>query len=860
MKISLKWLSQYYKAGNAFDLLLSNSKKLRELLPLNGLEVSVEKIVGESLDDVIVAKIEQFSKHPEADRLNICQVFDGKETLQIICGAPNVRKGMKVALARVGTVLPGNFKIKKAKIRGVDSFGMLCSEKEMMLSEEGQGIMDLDESLKEGTPFLEAINVKNEIWDFELTPDRADCLSYVGVAREMKRFIGFDLKEVEADEIKPNSSGDVALVQIENQAPEACLLYGAQLFEGVKNIESPDWLLESLGSLGIRSHNSIVDLSNHCLMELGHPLHTFDADKISGSKIIIRYAKKGEKMKTLDGEERVLSSDDLVIADLEKPLALAGVMGSEESGVTEQTKRVVLESAYFHPDVVRSMVQRHKIHTDSSHRFERGVDPEGVFKAAGRMSHHLKNTVGMNKRGAFLVDRAKGADELFKIKEFNFDLRALPRVLGIEIEADQVKELLNSVNIQSEVKSANVLTVKIPLYRVDLLREIDLVEEIARVYGFDKIPSRYPPQREGVSGITDTLYDRIQNIRTSFRRWGLMEVMPFSFVSEVEKKYTPDHKFIKLANPLTKDWEYMRAGMSLGILRVVKNHIALNQPRVSSFEVGTCFEKISIDPKIEFDRQCVESMHACWTMYGERNELFWGEKSNTENSSYNFYDAKGVAENFIEQLSLWDNSWKGLKLVSYWSLQEKFTDQWDALKSEYSWVPFSLLHPGKTAFWGRPGKNSFEIKGFVGVLHPQEQRDLLNLPAGFQEEVLLGEFKVYKNLWSEELFTQVKNSQGAGKNKILPQSKFPSVHRDISLVFEDEHLNEDILKKIKKDAGKLLFNVQSIDLYPLDEGKSSRSFRLILGSHERTLEEGEITLCISSVLKGLEKTFKATLR
>ncbi len=393
MKISFKAISEFLDAPNAYELLQKKKSVLRTDLPLSGLEIGETKSGSDGLEKVIIAQIMEFEKHPKADRLNVCQVSVGENSprLQIVCGAPNVKAGMKVAMAPVGAVLPGNFAIKEAEIRGVKSFGMLCSEKELGLSSESQGIMSLAVSAPVGSLFVKAMGLDDEIWEFELTPDRGDCLSHKGLSREISRFLGVKTRLPEFDSITTGENqNEVALVSVEVAAKDSCQSYGLQLFESIQNGQSPDWLKRRLESLGIRSHSSVVDITNLVLMEWGHPIHAFDADKIKGSRLIVRFAKNTEKLKTLDGEIRQLTTQDLVIADSEGPVALAGVMGGFDSSVTEQTQRVILECAVFDPLVVRAMSKRHKIQTDSSYRFERGVDIQSRLQVVGRASLLLK--------------------------------------------------------------------------------------------------------------------------------------------------------------------------------------------------------------------------------------------------------------------------------------------------------------------------------------------------------------------------------------------------------------------------------------------------------------------------------------
>lgn len=865
MKISWKWLFEIYGISPT-QAEWKRVEELRSLLPLSGIEIAKIDKRGDSLDDIIVAKVIETAKHPQADRLNVCQVNDGKQTLQIVCGAANVRAGLTVAMAPVGAKLPNGMEIKAAKIRGVDSNGMLCSESELGLATESEGILELPAALVVGQKFLNALEVRDELWELELTADRSDCLSVIGMARELRRFFGQDgnwppARPPERDELEKDLQADVPIIKVEVQAPKACPLYGAQLFEGFSKTTYSGLIVDRLKALGIeRLHNPVVDLANYVLFELGHPMHTFDADEIVGSKIIVRFAKAGEKITTIDGTLRELHPEDLVIADMEKPIALAGVMGSKDSGVTEKTKRVVIESAYFEPEYVRATAKRHKILSDAAYRFERGVDPCGVIEAAGRLSSLFRSQLGAKRRGSFVLIKADKAEKLFESKSVNLDLRKVQRTLGYEISTEKATNALLSTGIGCSPKSSNVLTVEVPSYRWDLQREIDLVEEIARVCGYDKIPSRYPTQDKSFSGIATPLFDSIQNLRKVGLDAGLIEVAPYAFVSEAEKNtFSPQCQLQQLENPISEDWKYLRASLHPGLLKNLSRHGSLRQKRVQIFEVGTSFEKKTSAPKEVVDKKLAtlldgkdlktcESLHVGWGLMGLREEATWmqDKASSTREEYRGFYDAKGLWESLHQTLVKSDGRWKNVELKALWSLSE------EEKKKVPAWIPVDALHPGRSALIFVPALRGY--RGFIGELHPSLIGSVMNFPAGWKFPVALGEVRVYEDLWDWKNGAELRQKLGIKpRTQVEAPALTPVVERDLSFVVKNATTHDEIVKIIKKTATDLK-ELSCIDLYAkISEETKSLTFRLLLQAADRTLTDDEVQKNIDGVVKEVSK-------
>ncbi len=861
MKISLKWLSEFIDDSQSLKLLQKESKAIQEKLPFLGLELGSVTTQGQGLEKVVVAEILELEKHPQADKLNVCRVNDGSSNeLQIVCGAPNARKGMKVALAPVGAVLPGDFSIKPAKIRGVESFGMLCSGKELGLSDESNGILDLDSNFKVGAKFVDEYQLNDEIWDIELTPDRADCLSHLGISREVARLLERPYKLPEFEDLS-SSLKDVPLFNVEVQAEKECPIYGAVLLEGAKSVETPGWMKSRLDSLGIRTHNALVDITNYTLFEFGHPLHAFDADKVAGSKLIIRFAKKNETLVTLDEEKRTLTEEDLIIADSEKPLALAGVMGGLDSSVTSQTTRVLLESAYFEPELIRKMAARHKLHSDSSHRFERGVDPDNIMRAAGRACRLFKEITGARRRGAMIEVCAKSAAELREKNILNFDLRAFHKLVGIEAKAEEISRIFNKLGLETQVKSPNVLRVVVPNYRIDLLREVDLIEEASRLIGYDKIPEIYPVQRTQTFSQTQGLQSKLAALRERILDTGLCEMMPYCFVSDKVKAKLPHHAFVELENPLSQEWKYLRPNLSFGLIDVLKNHVAMSQNDVEVFDIGHTFS--TVKKSNERDSGVEEAFHFAWAQMGHSYPSHWSsdKKSSDRKHLKDYFDARGIFDKLQNDLSALEGRWASAQFLSLESFQSN--EAWSkVLEAEGSWIPTSLLHPTRSAIIVWPGKPPGQIVGWIGEMHPNEKSDWLNMATGLNLGVVLGEIRFSKNIAAEmALYRQGKAPKlPQPYGKISVAGRTPVVERDIALVFGPQVLSQDIELTLTKTIGPLLKKIQCLDLYPMADGKKSLAYRLFLQDDQATLEDKTIQAHVKSGIDALVSKFGAELR
>ena len=482
MKVTYNWLKEFVD----FDL---SPADLGHLLTMLGLEVEGMEQLGAGMDEVVVARVLEKNQHPNADKLSLCKVDNGKEILSVVCGAQNFKQGDTVALAQIGAVLPGDFKIKRSKIRGEESCGMLCSEKELNLADESAGIMVLSGDLPLGTPFFEAMGLKDTIFEIGLTPNRADCLSVIGIAREIAAKLG---KRVRYPSIVVPEYGEPvdSKISVAIQDAAGCPRYAARFISGCKIAPSPAWLVNRLNAVGVRSINNVVDITNLVMIELGHPLHAFDYSHVAGGQIIVRRAGEGEKIRSLDGQERTLAATDLMICDRDRAVALAGIMGGENSEITDATTDILLESAFFDPPTIRRSSKRLGLHTESSHRFERGADLDMVPKALDRAASLMAQLAGGNVATG-RVDNFPAPKALASI---TFRPERANAMLGLSLTAERMAELFRNLEFQVQPVSNGSFQVTIPSYRIDIEREIDLIEEICRLNGFDQVVATMPPK------------------------------------------------------------------------------------------------------------------------------------------------------------------------------------------------------------------------------------------------------------------------------------------------------------------------------------------------------------------------------
>ncbi len=798
MLISLNWLKKYV------DLEGIETSEMENALTMIGQEVEKIEIKGENLDKVITAQILEKEMHPDSDHLTVCKVDTGKEVLQIICGAPNHKAGDKVALAQIGARLTPEFVIKKGKIRGLESNGMLCSEEELGIGHDTSGIIILPEDTPLGVPMKEYLGLNDIVFELEITPNRPDCLSHIGIAREVAALYNKELKYPKTEINKETVEKTVDNISVEIKDNDLSKRYVARIIKNVQVKESPKWLKERVESVGIRSINNIVDVSNYILMETNQPNHIFDLDKLEGTKITVDVAKNDEIFVTLDEQERKLNNEDIVIKDEKKVVALAGVMGGFNSQITENTKNILLEVAHFNPQKIRKTSRRLALISDSSYRFERGVDRENAINVVNRIANVIQEVAG----GDILQGVVDNYPEVTakQVAELNF--ARLNRFVGKEIAREEVIRILQKLEVTVEDKGENLILTA-PSFRQDLENEQDYYEEIIRMYGFDNIENKLPKVEINETSTIDTtkLIDRVKLIAAST---GLQEVINYSFIPKdgVDKvKFTnvEKEKLIDVLKPITEDFVTLRPTLLYSLIKNAKDNINRNVENIRFFEVSRTFEKAEELAKEEVKLGII--------LAGNNDKTLWNPKP----EAYDFYDLKGIVEEIFSKL----------RFKNY---QIKRSMQ-------------TQLHPGRSVdvFVGR------EFIGSFGEIHP----DVLEKFDLGKKAVLVGEFNI--DLIKKYIGKAVKYEG---------MVKFPAVPRDIALVMDEAVLVGDVLKVIEKVDNKIE-KVELFDIYRglgVLTGKKSVAISIKLRDKNKTLEEKEINDVVEKILKKVEKQFGAELR
>ncbi|MGA1862914.1 phenylalanine--tRNA ligase subunit beta [Deferribacter thermophilus] len=794
MKVSYSWLSDFIDVNGI------NPKDLVDKLIMAGLEVE-ELIVKEKVENVVFAKVLEKEKHPDADKLSICKVFDGDETFQVICGAANVAAGQIIPFAKIGAKLPIGLKIKKAKIRGVESFGMICSAAELGLEEKSDGIMvlDVDESYL-GKNVSSYLGLEDVILDISITPNRADCLSIIGIAREIAALYGLSLKEKHFDLKEENEPAEnIKKVIVEDK--DKCPIYLGRVIKDVEIKPSPIWMQNRLRSVGVRPINNVVDITNYVLFEYGQPLHTFDMNKLEGN-VIIRTAKSGEKIMTLDGKERELKDYMLVIADEKKAIAVAGVMGGEFSGIDDNTKDVFLECAYFKPESIRITARRLGMQTDSSYRFERGIDKGNVFKMVDYAAYLLQEYAN----GKVLKGVVTDEYEEVKPKSVSFNLDRVNRLLGTELSKEESKDILTKLNFKIVEEQGDDFKVEVPTYRVDIERWVDIAEELARIYGYNKIDTTVPEINADSNQPPLSLKTQ-REIRYFLKSLGFYEAINFSFMSdEFLSNFDSKENFVYLKNPLSEDMNALRTFVFPGLIANMVSNIRQQYASLRFFEFANVF--INKGEK----ELPLQKMHLSIGITENFWPLSWAEKNDIEP----FYYLKGVIDDILGCYKL---------------------------KADYERADKEFLHPGKSAYL----KIDDKVVGFMGELHPD----------------ILEKLDVDKKLYVAELFFDdlveiIENR----KLKYEKFSQFPFVTKDISVIVDKGTLVSDMINEIK-NISKLIDDVVLYDVYEgknIGENKVSLTFRVYFSSLERTLTDDETNKLLDKIIELLKDKFDASLR
>ncbi len=800
MRIPLSWLREYVDV----DL---PAEAVAERLTLAGLEVSAVERLGEGIQGVVVGQILEKGPHPNADRLSLCRVTDGRDTYEIVCGATNMKAGDKVALARVGARLPGGFKIKKAKIRGQVSHGMMCSERELGLGEDHSGIIILPPDAPVGQDLTEYLGLPETVLEVEITPNRPDCLSVVGVAREVAALTGAALRV--PDPRVPEDGPPVEQeTSVEIRSPDLCHRYAARVVRGVRIGPSPAWMRRRLEACGVRSINNVVDVTNYVLLELGHPLHAFDMDRLAGGRIVVERARDGARFVTLDGQERLLDAETLMICDAEKPVALAGIMGGENSEVQPDTVNVLLESAWFLPTNIRRTARRLGLRTEASYRFERGTDVEGLIRALDRAAELLAALAGGTV--------SRGIWDAYPVRHepahVTLRFRKVRDLLGTDVPPEEACGILERLGMELEERAADGVTVRVPTHRVDLEREVDLVEEVARIRGYHTVPATLPrvPMSADEPPQEHRLAERARDLLVGC---GLHEAITWTFGDPEDDRRLriPEGDRpakVRIQNPLGVETSVLRTSLLPGLLRAVGTNQRRQVRDVRLFEVGRTFHP---EPDARLPR---EVLRVGAVLAGHREPLAWWAGP----WPVDYHDAKGVAEVLLEGLGVGGARWEPA--------------------GDIPW-----LHPGRAARIRAGG----ETLGWVGEIHPvvAEAWDLDGPVAAFEVD----------------LEASARHARQPGRFPGL--ARFPGTERDLAVVIPREVTARQVLDVIQALGSDLIERVVVFDVYrgeKLPPDRVSLGLRVTYRAPDRTLTDEEIRQEEARVLAVLAERVGASLR
>ena len=803
MLVSFNWLKQYIH-------LTDPAEKVLNRLTHAGVSVENIKHVGRDITQVVVAELLSVEKHPQADRLSLTKVSTGKETFQVVCGAKNIAPGQKVPLAKVGAVLPGNFEIKAAKIRGIESFGMLCSAKELGLAEDAEGILILPPDAPLGEDFLKLMGLPDTLFELEITPNRADLLSHWGVARELGALYHKPVQYPKPKKLKESTTPISKLVSGHIEAKDLCHLYTCRAIEGVKVGPSPKWLAQALERLGQRSINNIVDVTNFVLLETGQPLHAFDLAQIQGHKINVRRATKGEKIPLLDNTERELTENMLVIADAHRPVALAGIMGGSNSQVTDQTQNILLESALFLPGCVRKTARQLAISTDSSYRFERGVDPKGVQVALERATALILEVAG----GRLAKGVGSSSTKTLSNPKVTYRPQRVIDLLGFDLPVKTQLQILKSLECQVKgTAKSKSWTVQSPSYRLDITREIDLIEEMARLTGYDKVPVT-PPSIPSNLYPDDTSVPFEKEVRAVLHQAGFYEAVNSSFLPpNFDKKLRlaeghPAKAFQEVSNPIADDQKILRPTLLPSLLTNIQLNLSHQQESAALYELDKVFTPAP-------GGHLNERVQAVAVVAGVAASAQWYSPERKAD----FYDIKGLAQDLLAACGLTDLQWH---------------------------------FGGSTTPYD--GGQSFQVKNGKGELL---------LTGGTIHTKVLKEYDISVPCLALEIeVAALKNSaQKSLSYSALP--KFPAAWRDIALVVPDGVTSEQILAAIEECGKPELKKVNLFDLYRgpnLPSGFRSLAYRMQFLNEERTLTDQEVAQKVTRIVEELKSRYSIALR
>ncbi len=799
MLLSMQWLRDFVPYEG-------ETQELGDRLTMLGLELEEIYNPFEAIAPIVVGHVVECGRHPEAEKLSVCKVDVGdSELLEIVCGAPNIAQGLNVPVAKVGTTIPGGLKIKKAKLRGIKSFGMICSERELELSDEHDGIMVLPEGLKPGQNFVEAMNLETTILDLGVTPNRADCLSMLGIAREAALAFNLPLTMPALNLVE--SGGNAAdMLKINIDDPEFCPLYQARILEGATIKPSPNWMRHRLLSVGVRPISNIVDVTNYILFELGQPLHAFDRDLLKGDSIRVGHASEGLKFSTLDEQERTLKNSDLLIWDAERPVALAGVMGGMNSEINNDSKNVVLESAVFRPGTIRKTARRLSLPSEASYRFERGVDQKMNTFAMNRAAQLMSELSGAK----VISGVAKSEPTPWQIRTHEYRHARCNSWLGLNLEPEFSKNAFTLMGLEVNDADADSWKVTTPSFRLDLEREADLYEEVARYFGMDKIPSILPRTDKTFDSkiLADTPYGFYRRLKNWGCGTGLHEAINYSFVGDddLDLLGLPQEGRVKIANPLSEDQNVMRTAIAPGMLNTVRHNLAQGNTHIRIFEIAKQFE---IDETS--DTNTTEQTRIGMMLTGSRNSSEWPH----EHGDADYLDVKGLVENLLCDLKL------DLSEVS--------------LVEDHSY-----LEPCIKIVCGD------DEVGIMGMIKPE----------------IADKYHAKKEVWMADLNADLlRDKVMSHKIKFAPLPVFPPSRRDVTVMASISLPAETIKQAILGLKLPLLESVELVNLFVPEDQEDERnlSFRLTYRHGKKTLKDKEVDKEHNKVLAALEKALPVRL-
>ena len=790
MKFSEKWLRGWVNPQVSRDELVAR-------LSMAGLEVDSVTPAAGQFSGIVVGEVLSTEQHPDADKLRVCQVSNGSETFQVVCGAPNVRPRLKIPFAMIGAELPGDFKIKKAKLRGVESNGMLCSASELQISDDNDGLLELAADAPVGQDIREYLDLDDASIEVDLTPNRGDCLSLAGLAREVGALYAAPVTRPVVPAVAP-AHDEVRPVEV--LAPAACPRYLGRVIRNVDlSRPTPLWMVERLRRADVRSIDAAVDITNYVMLELGQPLHAFDLAEINGG-VRVRMAEEGEKLVLLDGQEVTLRADTLVIADHSRALAIAGVMGGEHSGVSATTKDIFLESAFFEPISVAGKARSYGLHTDASHRYERGVDSQLAREAMERATGLILEIVGGE---AGPVIEALSAEHLPQVAPITLRAERISQMLGMEMASADVEQLLNALGLKT-TGGEGQWQVEVPSHRFDISLEVDLIEELGRLYGYNRLPVRYPQARLAPQARAEARGE-LPALRRLLVARGYQEAITYSFIDpKLFELFTPGVEPLLLANPISSDMAAMRASLWPGLVKALQHNLNRQQDRVRMFESGLRF----VGQLEGLQQQPMLAGVVC----GSRLPEGWANGRD----GIDFFDVKADVEAVLNASG---------------SLGE-FT---------FAAGKHPALHPGQTARIERDGR---EV-GFLGALHPELAKTLGLDRTVFLFELVLGEVVEGRLPKFHEL------------------SKFPEVRRDLALVAGRDVASSAVLEVIRENAGEWLTDLRLFDVYQgkgIDPDRKSLAVGLTWQHPSRTLNDDEVNAATQNILTSLEQRLNTTLR